>query len=213
VQNGTVSQFWSPDNQITTIGAPIVNSASVVFFPVYRDISMSRVDLVFSQSVGTNANNSTAAINYSATAVLLTRNGQTLNSIASTTNSSGVTWNSNNTASVTGAFFYSIPLATNLSEGNYWIAFQLSTNATGNTLTGAATTSLGNTMTMMGVGSAVFGAFSIRDLQAGSASSVGWLSAQGMNSSTGNLTAMSISNISAVGTFAQRAALAIRFTA
>jgi hypothetical protein len=213
VQNGTLSQFWHPDGFVTTVGAPIVNSASFVFLPIYRDVSFSRIDLIFSQSVATTTLASTAGVNYSFTAVLLTQNGQTLNSIASSTNSSGVTWSSNNTSAVTGVFFYSLGLASNLSAGNYWMAFQLSTAATGNTLTGANTTSLANTITMMGVGSAQFGAFSGRDLGGVTASSVGWFSAHGMNSSTGNLTAVSISNITAAGTRGNRAALAIRFTA
>jgi hypothetical protein len=118
-----------------------------------------------------------------------------------------MTWNSNNTASATGAKIFSAPFTISADQGYYWLGVQLSTAATGHT--GAATTSLGNTITMMGVGSAQFGAFSVGVLGAGTASSNSWIPT-GLYSGTTNLTTIGQSNISHAGTFANRAQIAFR---
>lgn len=207
-QDVTESVFWRPNDLVTTVGAPINASASVVYCPIYHNLSASRFDLIGSVNVATAANNSTAGFLYSITAVAYTRNGNTLSSVSSIVTNNQMTWTNNATGSVTGAFFFSAPLAFAGPAGKYWFGLRLSTRATG--LTGAATTSLGNTVSMMGVGSAVAGALSVREPGAGTANSNGWFVGMGMYSGTSNFSTIALSNLTQQGTNMNRANVAMR---
>ncbi len=203
------SIFFRPYNLVTTIGAPINASASVVYVPMDVGVSASRFDMLASINVATAANNSSAGFLYSITAVAYTKNGGTLSSVSSATTNNQMTWTSNATGSVTGGFFLSAPLAFNATGADkFWFGLQLSTRATG--LTGAATTSLGNTVSMMGVGSAIIGAFSAREPGAGTANSNGWFYGLGMYSGTSNFSTIGLSNLTQQGTNAARADVALR---
>jgi hypothetical protein len=204
----TQSVYFRPAEHLTTVGAPINGSASVVYCPIDQNLSCSRFDIIASASVATAANNSSAGILYSITAVAYTLNGATLSSVASITTQGQASWSSNATGSVTGAVFLSAPLATSLSASNYWFGVALSTRATG--LTGANTTSLGNTLSMMGVNSGVHGAYSAHDLGAGTNNSNGWFYGMGMYSGTTNFSTIGMSNLTLQGTNANRANIALR---
>jgi hypothetical protein len=208
--NATFSTFWSPDNMLTTVGAPINATYSVVYCPFHEYVTATRVDIAASINVATTTNTSSAAYLYSGTLVILTRTASTLSSLSSTTMANTITWASNSTGSVTGGKFLSFALNMNASPGNYFMAVQLSTRATGHA--GAATTSLGNTFTMFGVGSAVLGAVSFAEPGSSTNSTNNWF-IQGLNSSTGNITRISLSNVTMVGTFVNRAAIGFRFQA
>ena len=204
----TESLFWRPKDFVTTVGAPINASASIIYCPLDHNLSASRFDLLASINVTTVNNNSSAGVLYTITAVIYTRNAGTLSSLSSVVGNNQMTWSSNATGSVTGAFRLSVPLNVNAVADKYWIGVQLSTRATG--LTGAATTSLGNTFTMMGVGSAQVGAFSAREPGAGTANSNGWFSGMGMYSGTSNFSTIGFSNLTQQGTNMQRADVAVR---
>lgn len=205
------SIFWRPNDFVTTVGAPIVNSASIVYTPMDHNLSATRFDLLASVSVGTVNNNSSAGFLYTITAVLYTRNGNSLSSVSSAVGNNQMTWTSNATGSVTGAFFLSVPMNVNAPADKYWVGVQLSTRATG--MTGAATTSLGNTVSMFGVGSAQAGAFSVREPGANTASSAGWFSGMGMYSGTTNYSTIGFTNLTQIGTGMQRANIALRMFA
>lgn len=207
-QNPYEIVFWRPNDMVTTVGAPIVNSASIVYCPMDHNLTATRFDYIASVNVATAGNNSSAGFLYSATAVLYTRNGGTLSSLSSATTANQMTWSSNATGSVTGAFFLSIPLNVNAQADKYWVGAQISTRATG--LTGANTTSLGNTVSMMGVGSVVAGAFSVREPGAATANSNGWVYGMGMYSGTSNFSTIAFSNLTQQGTNAQRANIGFR---
>ncbi len=200
--------FWRPNDLITTVGAPINNSASIIYCPMDHNLTATRFDYIASVNVATAANNSSAGFLYSATAVLYTKNGGTLSSLSSATTANQMTWTSNATGSVTGAFYLSIPLNVNAQADKYWVGAQISTRATG--LTGANTTSLGNTVSMMGVGSAIAGAFSIREPGSATANSNGWFSGMGMYSGTSNFSTIAFSNMTQQGTNMNRANIAVR---
>lgn len=202
------SIFYRPNDFITTIGNPINASASVFYCPIDHNLSATRFDLLASVSVTTNNNNSSGGILWSLTACMYTLNGATLSSVSSITTNSEVRWSSNATGSVTGALFFSAPLNVNAVADKYWLAVQMSTRATG--LTGAATTSLGNSISVMGVGSAQVGAFSAREPGSSTASSGGWFIGMGMYSGTSNFNTIGLSNITGQGTNMQRANLAVR---
>lgn len=196
---------------LTTVGSLGTASASVQFIEHPGPLSWTAINIPISVSVTTTGNSSFAGQNFSVTYVIATQTGQTLNSVVSTTWSAFQTWQSNTTGSVTGGKVLSTGWNTSLPAGDYYHILHIQTAATGGGLTGVgggtATTSLGNTCSIMGVGSAVFGAVTWGALGANTASSNGpWLQGgHGLNSSTGQLTNMSLSNVSKVGTFGQRA--------
>lgn len=196
-----------PPFQATTVGAPINATQSIIFLPLDHNLKATRLDLLGSISVATNNNASTGALFYTLSAVLYSRNGNTLSSMSSAAGNSSMTWSSNNTALVTGAKLFSAPLTVSTDQGYYWLGVQLSTAATGQT--GANTTSLGNTISMMGVGSAQFGAFSVGEFGAATNSSQSWIPT-GLYSGTTNRATVGLSNISHAGTFGNRAQVAVR---
>lgn len=199
--------FIYPDQAFTTVGNPINGTASIIYYPLGHNLKASRLDFFGSVSVSTAGNTSSAAILWSATAALYSQNGNTLSSIYSTTTNSQVTWNSNTTGSVTGVRLFSVPLTISTDQGYYFLAVALSTRATGHT--GAATTSLGNSISMMGIGSAQYGAFTVADFGAATTSSGNAIS-NGLYSGTTNFATIGLSNISFVGTFGQRAPIVVR---
>jgi hypothetical protein len=204
----TESVFFRPNDFITTVGNPINGSASVFYCPIDHNLSATRFDVMASVSVTTAGNTSSAGVLWSLTACIYTLNGQTLSSVSSATTNSEFRWQSNSTGSVTGALFFSAPLNINANADKYWMAVAMSTRATG--LTGAATTSLGNTMSVFGVGSAQIGAFSAHDPGQATANSYGWYTGLGMYSGTTNFSTIGLSNLTQAGTNAQRANLGIR---
>jgi hypothetical protein len=201
------SIYYNPSDFVTTVGAPVNGTASIVVLDLGHNLKATRLDVMGSVSAGTANNTSSAAILWSATGVLYSQNAGTLSSMASATTASQVTWNSNATSSVSGARLFSVPLTVSTDQGYYFLAVQLSTRATGHT--GAATTSLGNTISMMGVGSAQFGAFSVAEFGANTTSSGSWFGG-GLYSGTTNYATIAMSNISRAGTFGNRAKIAVR---
>lgn len=201
------SIYYDQQDFVTTIGAPINGTASIVLMDLGHNLKATRLDFMGSVSAGTSNNTSSAAILWSATGVLYSQNAGTLSSIASATTASQVTWNSNSTSSVSGARLFSVPLTVSTDQGYYFLAVHLSTRATGQT--GAATTSLGNTISMMGAGSAQFGAFSVAEFGVNTASSGSWFGG-GLYSGTTNFATIAMSNISRAGTFGNRAKIAVR---
>lgn len=204
----TESLFWRPNDSFTTVGAPINASASIIYCPIDHALSASRFDLFASIAVTTAGNNSSAGFLYSITAVLYTLNGNTLSSVSSAVTNNQMTWSSNVTGAVTGGFFLSAPLNVNAAADKYWVGVQLSTRATG--LTGAATTSLGNTVSMMGVGTAVLGAVSAREPGSATSNSAGWVYGMGMYSGTSNFSTIGLSNLTQQGSNMARANVALR---
>lgn len=204
----TLSTYHNFYNILTTMSGPSNVSASFVYLPLYVGLTATKIELPVSvTSVATNTNNSSAAILYTLSAYLYTKNGATLNSVSSGSAAATHTWSSNATGSMTGGRFISAAINVNATPGNYFVGLHLSTRATGHT--GAATTSLGNTIAMLGVGSAMAGAITFGELGANTFNSAG-LFTVGMNSSTGNLTQVSLSNVTQAGSGFQRGNVALR---
>jgi hypothetical protein len=204
----TISTYHNhPINILTTVGAPANDSASIQFLPVREALTATRLELSVSVSVASAANNSSAALLYTLSAYLYTKNGATLNSVSSGSGAGTHTWSSNATGSMTGGRYFSAAINVNATAGNYFVGLHLSTRATGHA--GPGSTSLGNTLVMLGVGTAMAGAFTFGAFNAVTASSDGWYTV-GVNSSTGNLTAVSLSNLTQAGTGFQRANVALR---
>lgn len=207
----TMSTYHNhPINILTTIGAPANNSATIQFLPLREALTATRLEVPVSVSIASAANNSSGAILYTLSAWLYTKNANTLNTVSSGSGAGTHTWSSNATGSISGGRIFSAALNVNAAPGNYFVGLHLSTRATGHA--GPGSTSLGNTLNMFGVGTAMAGAVTFGDFNANTASSQGWYTV-GLNSSTGNMTQVSLSNVTQAGSGFQRANIALRLFA
>jgi hypothetical protein len=111
-------------------------------------LQCSNIKYFGSFNVGTAGNNSSAYMNLSVSGVLYTRNGSTLSSLASWSNTMRQTWSSNATGTVTGVIAITATFNTlTLLQNEYWMALHVSTNNTAsNTL---SSTNLNHTLTMI----------------------------------------------------------------
>lgn len=207
----TMSSLQYPAGFYTTLTGPVHGFASVIFFQVPQNLSFTRIDTPLNVNLQTVNNVSSAAVNFSVTGVILTKNGNTLNSIASTTLSTFISWTSNQGTDFIGVNVLSMGISSSLSPGPYWLAFNLSTAATGGVLTGAATTLLTNSLWVWGPGTVIYGADTARELGQSTFSSYGFIEGQGVYTSVGNMTQIAVSNMTCNGTGNQKANLVLRF--
>ena len=121
---------------------------SVHPFVLPYPLQCSNVKYFGSFSVGTTNNNSSAYMNVSLSGVLYTRNGSTLSSLTSWSNTMRQTWSSNATGTVTGVIALTATFnAVTLQPDEYWMALHVSTNNTAsNTL---SSTNLSHTLTII----------------------------------------------------------------
>jgi hypothetical protein len=209
----TLGALYLPqDKAIANLSAHINGTMSIqnMLLEAPRSATQLVVPINIS-SVATNNNSSSAAINFSVSLVVYREFSNILSSTLSTTFTRAGTWSSNATGSVTGGVFLTAPFNMTLSKGLYYFGVNISTAATGGVLTGATTTSLGNTISIVGVNTAQFGLFSWREIGQATASSLGWAE-QGLYSNTTNIAGpISMAHVSMAGTAGQRANFALQF--
>ena len=207
IQAPVLPYFFLPqEDQITNLSGHLNGTMSIQnrLLEVARTATKLVVPMNIS-SVATAANNSTAGINFSISVAIYSENANTLSSMSSTTFSTVGTWTSNATGSVTGAVFMTTPFNVFMTPGEYYFGMNISTAATGGGITGAATTSLGNSISVMGMATGNLGAFSWHTLGSSTNQSVGWAE-QGLYTGTTAFTGgINISALSHAGTAAQRA--------
>jgi hypothetical protein len=144
----TVSAF---ENRVRISAAGTVMGNSLVSiqpFYVKNYVAASFVRLAGSINVATAANNSSAYVDASMSGVVYSRNGSTLSSMFSFSNSFTQTWSSNASQTVTGVKALTATFAqVTVTPGEYWMAVHMSTtnSATG----GANTTALANSVSMI----------------------------------------------------------------
>ena len=213
VQGPVLSYFFLPqEDMITNLSAHANGTMSIQNRLIKAAVTGTQLIVPMNiSSVATAGNNSTAGINFSISCAIYSENANTLSSMSSTTFSTAGTWTSNATGSVTGAVFLTTPFNVFMTPGEYYIGMNISTAATGGGITGAATTSLGNTISIMGLNTAVFGAYSWHTLGSSTNQSIGWAE-QGLYTGTTAFTGgINISAISHAGTAAQRGNFAVAF--
>ena len=207
IQAPVLSYMFLPnEDQITNLSAHANGTMSIQNRLALAAYSATQLVVPMNiSSVATAANNSTAGINFSISFAVYSENANTLSSMSSTTFSTAGTWTSNATGSVTGAVFMTTPFNMLLTPGEYYFGMNISTAATGGAITGAATTSLANTISIMGANTAVFGAFSWHTLGSSTNQSIAWAE-QGLYTGTTAFSGgINIANLSMQGTAAQRA--------
>lgn len=147
-----VSRVVWPPGQLTAISAPGNASASVQYLPLYDVLNCSRVDAMVGWSGSSTASAVTCAIAISAYCAVYTRmNSSQLGSVSSGSTQTTYSYASN-TAGATGMTQsavrpISVPVNISATPGEYWVAFNF---ITAQSSVGAATTALGQTLSMYG---------------------------------------------------------------
>lgn len=148
---GTLSRFEWPPTQCGQISSSQQTNSVYSFRPVsvMEPISFSRVDIPVLVGLASAATSNTAAIALSAMMVLYTRNGVTFSPIVGASASSTFSWasNSSNYSGISGGHPLSFGLASMLTPGEYYAGFYISTASA--ISTGAATTALNATMSVL----------------------------------------------------------------
>lgn len=202
VQPVPMSQWSLAGAEITAAGSAQANSlVSIQPFLLQWPVAFSNIRFAASINVGSAANNSSAYIDLSISGVVYTRNASTLSSLFSFSNSMTQTWSSNATGTVTGVpAITATCVATTLTPGDYWMAVHVSTanSATG----GAATTALGNTLSMILAGAHHVDSAQnlIKQWGAQTADSQGLISGQGILSTGATRATIAFSDYVASGT-------------
>jgi hypothetical protein len=136
---------------LTALSAPGQGSVSIQYVPLDTPVSASRLDALVSWAAGSAATSNTMGIALSVWAGVYTLNGSTLSSLSSGSTQTTYTYASNTagqTQLITGAMRpISCPVNIVMSQGEYYVAFNFSTNSTS---VGANTTNLGQTLSIMG---------------------------------------------------------------
>ena len=144
---GYASRWLFPDKDVTSVSTFGQGSQTIVWGNLMGPLTASKACFYGSVAIANAANNSSAFLDMSILFGLYTRNASTLFSLTTVTTLFSTSWTSNVTGSVAGMREFSVPINLNLPPNEYFVYVNLSTANTG---TGAATTNLGNTITLFG---------------------------------------------------------------
>jgi fibronectin-binding autotransporter adhesin len=150
--NPVTRVIWPPD-QLTAVTAPVQGAVSIQYVPINWPVTASRIDALMSWSGGSSATNATMGIAMTAYCAIFTRSGSTLSGILGSSGSMATTYSyasgtqGNVQLSVPAVRPISVPVNASMTPGEYFIAYNFSTNTTS---VGATTTSYGQTVSMMG---------------------------------------------------------------
>jgi hypothetical protein len=175
--------IWPVGQQLTAIAPPTNAAISVQYVAPQQGVTASRVDALVSWLQGSGANASTAGVVISAYAAVFTLNGSTLSSLSTGSVAATYTYGSNNSGNtqlLAGAIRpVSVPMNMYMTPGEYFVAFNFSTNSTGNT-------SYGQTLSMMGGNNLQTGAgANYAEFTAATASTTNLFGGMGIYSATG----------------------------
>lgn len=141
---------WPP-GQLTAVAALGNGSFSIHRMEACNPISASRLDVPLLVNIGSSATANTWGLRVTAFAAIYTKNGSTLSSLSSGS-TAWSTSKASNSAGCTqlngiGIRPMSVPMNVNMTPGEYYVGFGISTNTSS---AGTATTALGNTWSIMG---------------------------------------------------------------
>lgn len=141
---------WPP-GQLTAVSAHGNGSFSIHRMDAYCPISATRLDVPLLVNIGSTAAANTWGLAVTAFAAIYTKNGNTLSSLSSGSTAWSTSKASNNAGGTqingVGVRPMSVPMNVNMTPGEYYVGFGLSTNTSS---IGTATTALGNTWSIMG---------------------------------------------------------------
>lgn len=202
---------WFP-NGAHTSSQQTNTAASFQYIQVPFPISFTRIDIPIYVSLASSATTNTGNIEISSGLVIYSiSNNSTLNPITGSFGTTTYTWASNtaNFNSLTGGRNASFAIASSLSEGIYYIGFQMST--TNNSSIGLSTTQLANSISLL-LGS-IQSASNIMDFGTTAGATENMIVGRGVAGSTitGTNATQNLANINNLGASAQRANFAVIF--
>lgn len=183
---GTITQRygWPPGN-FSVLSVMGNGSFSINRMQAEAPISATRMEVPFLLSLASSAAANTWGLRVSAFACIYTKNASTLSSLSS----GSVGWSislASNTAGSTQVIAHavrpiSVPINVNMSAGEYYIGFCISTNTSS---VGTATTALGNTWSVMGIPSWTSAVPQVGEFTMATATSTGLWGGQGIHTGT-----------------------------
>lgn len=180
VGNSQVTRTIWPEGNLTAVSAPGQGSASIQYIPVANPLTATRIDALVQWNGSSTASAVTAAVVISAWAAVYTRNASTLSSLSSGSTQTTYTYASNSAGQTqlisTAIRPVSVPVNVSMTQGEYFVAFNFSTNSSS---VGAATTNLGQTLSMVG-GNALQTALNYAEFTAQTATSTGLYGGMGV---------------------------------
>lgn len=204
---------WPPGN-LTAVAALGNGSFSINRIQPEAQISATRVDVPFLVSLASSATANTWGLAVTVFGAIYTKNASTLSSLSS----GSVAWSTSlasNSAGGTQIIAHairplSIPMNVNMSAGEYYVGFGVSTNTSS---VGTATTALGNTWSIMGglIYSSAVG--QVGDFTATTNTSTGLFGGQGVYSAAISTVppTVSLSAINHTGSYYARANMGVIF--
>lgn len=210
ISNSPISRLIIPlSPALTAVSVPGNASASIQYVPVHTPITGTRIDALYAWSMGSSAANSVAGIVISAYAAIYTNNLSTLSSLSSGSTQTTYTYNSNsagNTQFMNASNVYpvSVPVNFNMSQGEYFVAF--------NMVSASTNTNLGTTVSIMG-GNNIQTALNYAEVTNQSATSINLWGGMGVYTAatTGLPVSIAFANIAQTGSSLSQANIALVF--
>ncbi len=145
----TVSRYIWPHGQLTALTSVPQGSLSIQYFPLYVQLTATRMDVIMSISLGTSAVANTAGVAITQRMGIFSKNANTLMSLSTSSNQQTISWasNSGSYSSITGMRLMSMLINVNATPGDYYIAYEMSTAQTS---LGTATTALAPVLSIYG---------------------------------------------------------------
>lgn len=206
--------IWpNPRQGFTQISAPGNASLSIVYVPLDCGMLGTRVDALVAMSAGSAATNATAALVFSAYAIIYSRTASTLTSMSSGSTQTTYTYASNTAGQtqLTNSAIYpiSVPMNFTMNPGEYFVGFNIITNTSS---IGLTTTNLGATISMMGAIN-MQTALNYAEITANTASSTNLFAGMGMYTAatTGAPVSVGLASIAQTGVSLSQANIALVF--
>jgi hypothetical protein len=128
---GTLSNYVHPPNWlgnfVNTLSTPISTNITIRYVPIVDAIAFSKVEWPVSIAVASTTNVNASTQQWRHSVVIYSLNGSTLTPLVGAAATSSGTVSSASTASVVGLRMFSIPMATTLTPGDYWVGIQAQT--------------------------------------------------------------------------------------
>jgi hypothetical protein len=114
-------------NVVTTISTPISTNITIKPIKVTYNIEFTKIEWPVSIAVASTTNATARTQQLLHTAVIYSKNGAILSPIVGAAGTFSYTVSSASTGSMAGLRFLSLPMATTLTPGNYWVGIQAAT--------------------------------------------------------------------------------------
>jgi hypothetical protein len=208
------SRWIYPPDVLTAVSAPGQGSMSIQYLPMWQQMTATRIDALFGWSAGSTTTSNTMAIAMSAWAGIYTNSASSLVSLSTGSTQTTYSYASNNSGQtqILGSAIraISVPMNMTLYPGEYFVAFNMLTSASS---VGAATTALGQTLSVYGGANIASAVNAVPEFTQATASSTNLFGGMGVyaTSTTALPAVMSMSDIAQTGSSLSQANIALVF--